>query len=211
ARVTTPVRPGMLVLSSEKSVAGYQRIAQWTDGDAYYWSSVNPETNSGYANKLEDMSRTIHADQKYWIAPFAAGFDARLVGGTQQVGRKDGQTMRAEYATALGSSPDVLGLISWNEFSENTYIEPSQKYGDQFLRLLAQLRLAVPPGLASGTDSSEPATPGTASSLWPAGLGVLFLLGLFACVTTVGWLRRRRRRPTRPEHHAQHYHFVSRS
>ena len=211
ARVTTPVRPAMLVLSSEKSVAGYQRIARWTDGDAYYWSSVNPETNSGYAGKLDDMSRAIHADQKYWVAPFAAGFDARLVGGTQQVTRKDGQTMRAEYATALGSSPDLLGLISWNEFSENTYIEPSQKYGDQFLQLLAQLRLAVPPGLAGGTDSSEPAVTGPTSSIWPATVGALFLFGLFGCVTAVGWWRRRRRRPPARPEQAQPYQFVSRS
>ena len=60
AKVTTPVRPSMLVLSTEKSVAGYQRIAKWTDGDAYYWSSVNPDTNSGYAGKLDDMSAAIH-------------------------------------------------------------------------------------------------------------------------------------------------------
>ena len=212
AQVTTPVRPAMLVLASEKSVAGFQRIAQWTDGDAYYWSSVNPETNSGYAGKLDDMGQAIHADQKYWVTPFAAGFDARLVGGTQQVGRKNGQTMRAEYATALGSSPDMLGLISWNEFSENTYIEPSQKYGDQFLQLLAQLRLAVPPGLASGTDSSEPAVTSSTSSIWPAEFGVLFLLVLFGGVTALGWWRRRRRRrPARHEQQSRPYHFASRN
>jgi hypothetical protein len=211
AKVTTPVRSDMLVLNSEKSVAGYQRIAQWTDGDAYYWSSVNPDTNTGYASKLDDMSQAIHADQKYWIAPFAAGFDARLVGGAQQVSRNNGQTMRAEYATALGSSPDALGLISWNEFSENTYIEPSQKYGDEFLRLLAQLRLANPPALTGGADSSEPATPPDSSTIWPATLGVLFLLVLFSLITTWGWWRRRRRRPPpRPEPQVTTYQFASR-
>jgi hypothetical protein len=210
ARVTTPVRSGMLVLASEKSVAGFQRVAQWTDGDAYYWSSVNPDTNSGYAGKLDDMSRAIHAEQKYWIAPFAAGFDARLVGGTQQVGRKNGQTLRAEYATALGSSPDALGLISWNEFSENTYIEPSQKYGDQFLQLLAQLRLASPPNLASGVDSSEPAISPGSSTMWPAAMGGLFLLVLFGCVTTWGWWRRRRHPPPRARQQVQTYHFAGR-
>jgi hypothetical protein len=211
ARVTTPVRSSMLVLSTEKSVAGYQRIAKWTDGDAYYWSSVNPDTNTGYAGKLDDMSRAIHSDQKYWLAPFAAGFDARLVGGAQRVDRKDGQTMRAEYATALSSSPDALGLISWNEFSENTYIEPSQKYGDEFLRLLGQLRLAAPPALSSGTDSSDPAGPPNPAALWPAALGVLFLLVLFGCVTTWGWLRRRQRSTRKGlEQQVRSYHLAGR-
>ena len=41
--------------------------------------------------------------------------------------RRDGATLRQEYAAALSSSPDALGLISWNEFSENTHVEPSQQ------------------------------------------------------------------------------------
>ena len=36
------------------------------------------------------MSQAIHADGKYWIAPFAPGFDARLVGGHEVVPRNNG-------------------------------------------------------------------------------------------------------------------------
>jgi hypothetical protein len=38
------------------------------------------------------------------------------------------------------SSPDAIGLISWNEFSENTHVEPSREYGFKYLELLADLR-----------------------------------------------------------------------
>ena len=82
AQVTSAVRPQLLVLSTEKNVTGFQRIASVTDGDAYYWSSVNPATNSGYQAKLDQMSQAIHHAGKYWIAPFAPGFDARMVGGS---------------------------------------------------------------------------------------------------------------------------------
>ena len=70
---------------------------------------------------------------------FAPGFDARLVGGKSTVDRKDGETLRAEYAAAVNSSPDLLGLISWNEFSENSYVEPSQKFGTRYLDVLREL------------------------------------------------------------------------
>src|SRR6202041_1267947 len=123
-----------------KSVAGFQRLASVTDGDAYYWSSVNPGTYPGYAAKLKAMSQTIHRDGKYWIAPFAPGFDARLVGGRHIVPRNGGQTPPDEDAPAIRSSPDVLGLISWNEFSENSYVEPSVRYGYRSLDVLRQLR-----------------------------------------------------------------------
>jgi hypothetical protein len=158
SRVTAPVRDSLLVLNTEKSVKGYQRIAAFTDGDAYYWSSVNPVTNKNYPSKLSELSRAIHADGKYWVAPFAPGFDARKVGGTKSVERAGGATLRTEYATALSSSPDVLGLISWNEFSENSYVEPSERYGHLYLKVLADLRKAVPSAPAAAADSSEPGT-----------------------------------------------------
>jgi len=73
ATVTGAVRPQLLVLSTEKGVAGFKRISAVTDGDAYYWSSVNPATDSGYQAKLDQMSQAIHSAGKYWIAPFAPG------------------------------------------------------------------------------------------------------------------------------------------
>ncbi|MCZ0978900.1 hypothetical protein O1L60_05825 [Streptomyces diastatochromogenes] len=85
ARVTSAVRGRLKVLASEKNVAGYRRIADVTDGDAYYWSSAVPGTTPGYAEKLREMARAVHADHKIWVAPCAPGFDARLVGGTQAV------------------------------------------------------------------------------------------------------------------------------
>jgi hypothetical protein len=183
ARITSGVRPGLLVLSTEKSVAGYRRLADVTDGDAYYWSSVNPATNSRYAEKLAELGAAVHADGKYWIAPFAPGFDARLVGGTKSVPRLDGRTLRVEYATALRSSPDALGLISWNEFSENTYVEPSKQFGHRYLDVLAELRHTTAPVPASAEDSSAQPLPTEPGRRWPTvalliGLPVVLLVGL---------------------------------
>jgi hypothetical protein len=133
AAITSRVRSSMLVLSSGKSVADYQRLADVTDGDAYYWSSVDPRKQGDYRSKLQAMGAAVHADGKVWIPPFAPGFDARQVGGGNAIDRANGATFRSEYAVAKSSSPDLLGLISWNEFSENTQIEPSMKFGHQYL------------------------------------------------------------------------------
>jgi hypothetical protein len=166
ARVTGAVRGALKVLNTEKSVADYQRIADVTDGDAYYWSSVNPDTDPTYANKLTAMATAIHQAGKYWIAPFAPGFDARLVGGSNVVNRKDGQTLRIEYGNALRASPDMLGLISWNEFSENSYVEPSQNYGHRYLDVLHDLRAGPDPAPAS-SGGGVPGAATTDPSLGP--------------------------------------------
>ena len=54
------------------------------------------------------------------------------------------------------SSPDAIGLISWNEFSENTHIEPSRRHGSRYLRLVGDARGARLPEVRD-FDSSEPA------------------------------------------------------
>jgi hypothetical protein len=193
AAVTAPVRGTIRVLATEKNLAGFLRVADVTDGDAYYWSSVNPATNTYYGPKLDAMSRAIHRDGKYWIAPFAPGFDARMVGGHEVVPRDNGRTLRTEYATALRSSPDILGLISWNEFSENSYVEPSVRYKDQSLDVLRQLRgtpVPAPTGPAQPSDlgaSSAASGPGP----WPNLLRLAaFPVLLLAAVGILRYARR---------------------
>jgi hypothetical protein len=130
------------------------------DGNLYYWSSVNPSTFDNYGRKLEDFGNAVRARGGIWVAPAAPGFDARLVGGTSVVDRQDGETLRQEWDAASRSLPAAIGLISWNEFSENTQIEPSKLYGRRYLDVLADLTGAPTP--MAPADSSEPS--GTGSS-----------------------------------------------
>src|SRR5215212_96905 len=131
----------IFILASEKNVKGYQRLAKIMDGNAYYWSSVNPDTHSGYLKKLIAMGEAVHERKGIWIAPAAPGYDSQLLGGTTVVDRQNGETLQVELNAALQSAPDAIGLISWNEFSENSHIEPSQNYGKQSLKVLAETRL----------------------------------------------------------------------
>jgi len=137
-------REQLLILASERNVDGYSRLADLVDGNAYYWSSVNPDTFPGYPEKLTAMGETVHANGGLWIAPAAPGFDARLIGGETVVDRKDGQTLQIQFSAAVQSSPDAIGLISWNEFSENSHIEPSQDFGDLYLEVIAEILPILP-------------------------------------------------------------------
>jgi hypothetical protein len=155
SQVTTGRRNDLLILASQRNLKDYKSVAGSVDGDAYYWSSVNPDTYSGYQDKLNAMSEAVHQNNGIWIPPAAPGFDATQVGGTSTVDRKNGDTFRTQINTAMASSPDILGIISWNEFSENSYIEPSEKYGSQYLDILSQVDHAAMPDIGS-FDSSEP-------------------------------------------------------
>ena len=179
-------REQILILASERNVDGYTRLADLVDGDAYYWSSVNPDTFPGYLEKLTAMSEAIHANNGLWIAPAASGFDARLVGGTTIVDRKEGKTLQVQFNTAMRSSPDGIGLISWNEFSENSHIEPSENYGDRYLKVLAMIQDAPAP-VVSNFDSSEPGdTTGPNTSINALGMDRVLALGVVGLLVVIG-------------------------
>jgi glycosyl hydrolase family 99 len=177
----------VLLLATEKNLAGVERLAGIVDGNAYYWSSVNPDTFPRYQEKLDEMSAAVHGDNGIWIAPAAAGFDARLIGGTTMVDRQGGDLLRRELNAATASSPDAIGLISWNEFSENSHIEPSQLFGSTALDVLADVEGGRAPVLPE-LDSSEPdrATSGNPGTVQDDVTGRVIALGLIVGAIGIG-------------------------
>ena len=86
----------------------------------------------------------------------------------------------------------MIGVISWNEWSENTYVEPSMKFGTSDLDVLRDLT-GAPPAPGGELDSSAPAAP--VSAVQATVVGAAFL-GSMVFVTVLGV--RRRRRATEP-------------
>jgi hypothetical protein len=189
ARVAKAVRGKVLLLASEGSVGGYERIGDLVDGDAYYWSSVNPDTYPRYPEKLAALGEDVHSRNGLWIAPAAPGFDAQLVGGTTSVARDGGRTLRREFEAASASSPDAVGLISWNEFSENSHVEPSRHFGTRSLDVLADI-LGADFRITGDFDSSEaPSSDVGYTAPLLVGLGCLLAVGFGAAL----WRRQVRR------------------
>jgi len=184
------------LLAASKQVADYERIADIVDGEAYYWSSANPD-NPATPAKLEAMGKAVHAHGGLWIAPAASGYDGRTLGGSRVIDRKDGQTLVHSLSNAFATSPDCVGLISWNEWSENTYIEPGRKYGDKeitVLRNYLRQRASGAPVRGSGADSSE----GGSGSNWTGARAALTLVAFTAAGALVLLAKERRKRRVRP-------------
>ncbi len=184
----------LLLLGTEKDGTSYRKRADLLDGDAYYWSSADPLSTPRYEQRLEGLGQQVAADQGIWIAPVAPGFDARLVGGTSVVPRRDGTTFRESWAGAVATRPDALGIISWNEFSENSQIEPSRDHGMEYVSLTRELVSTLPgaapsdAAAATGASSPAPARP------QPLDLYLTLLTGLALAVLLMllGWHLRHR-------------------
>lgn len=191
--VTGPRRDRLKILASEQSVGGLRRVAGLVDGDAYYWSSVNPDTFPDYPGKLAAMGAAVHDAGGMWISPAAPGFDARLLGHPTVVDRQGGKMLERQLDASIRSFPDMIGLISWNEFSENSYVEPSRDYGDQSLQVLAMLNKT---NLAPVNDVESSAPAGVDTSPGVGRLVAILAVSAIA-VGGVGIIARRRRRSAR--------------
>ena len=176
------------LLAASKQVAGYERVAGLVDGEAYYWSSADPSAAST-AKKLIAMGAAVHAHKGLWIAPAAPGFDGRTLGHSRVIARRGGQTLLRSLHDAEASDPDAVGLISWNEWSENTYIEPSRRYRNQDLNTLRNYLAGRPAPARVRVD-----TPSDQAMTW-TGLQAAVALGVVTIVGALLLVLRARRRP----------------
>ncbi|HEX9018982.1 MAG TPA: hypothetical protein VF806_07335, partial [Anaerolineaceae bacterium] len=52
----------------------------------------------------------------------------------------DGKTFRATLQLALDQKPDIVQLITWNDYGEGTNIEPSVEFGTRYLEMVQEAR-----------------------------------------------------------------------
>ena len=200
AITATARNSGLLILASERNVRAYEQRWEFFDGNSYYWASVNPETFPEYEEKLIELADAVHAHDGIWIAPAAPGFDARLVGGESVVERHDGATLLRQLAASIGAEPDVIGLISWNEFSENTHIEPSQAYGSSYVTVLANFlgddsALSELGEIVSNTQDFDSSAPEGRSSGRSAAIAIGGIAALILTIAGIAYVRRTSRHP----------------
>ncbi len=74
---------------------------------------------------------------KIYIATAMPGFDERLIPGRtgRYTDRQNGQYFTTQLQAVMASNPNCVEAYTWNEWWENTYIEPSVNYGDQYLQI----------------------------------------------------------------------------
>lgn len=147
---SVPNRAGVVVLGDERGLAVWNRTdsglhaANVLDGNTWYWSSEAPTSSN--ANALAALGAAVVGAGKIWYPPATPGFNVQLLGtGHTCVARGTAAhptaTLETTFGMARASSSRAAGvmIISWNEYGENTYIEPSVAYGTAFQSAVARL------------------------------------------------------------------------
>jgi hypothetical protein len=96
-------------------------------GDLYRTESLRVRTY----NLLRDGDR-----RRLWVAPVTPGFNDSLLANRPAhyvVDRSNGSVYDEQWRTAIDTGADWVIVTSWNEWWENTEIEPSERYGRAYL------------------------------------------------------------------------------
>ncbi|MBN2391674.1 MAG: hypothetical protein JXR84_13195, partial [Anaerolineae bacterium] len=59
---------------------------------------------------------------------------------------QDGETFRFTLDLALSHNPDVVQLITWNDYGEGTIIEPTEEFGYRYLEIVQETRRGMADG-----------------------------------------------------------------
>ena len=69
--------------------------------------------------------------------------DAGMASETRYLDPRDGETFNYTLQLAIDQKPDVIQLITWNDYGETTSIEPTEEFGYQYLEMVQDARRAT--------------------------------------------------------------------
>ena len=124
--------------------------------------------NGSSGRYASERSATLNAGGSLYIPTVHPGWDESKIAArdnrpnpTSTKDRAGGQFLANSFNGAVASGADVILIGSWNEFIENSHIEPSQQYGTQSLDTLRPL-IASWKGNAPPVDNTVEAVPANA-------------------------------------------------
>jgi hypothetical protein len=112
------------------------------------WERFPGHGMESYANLLEGTGRP-------FIATAMPGYDDLRIRNGHQRSRENGNYYRGTWEDAVDHNADGVVITSFNEFFEGTHIEPSEQYGDLYLRLTGEMTAYF----RDNVGQQQPATP----------------------------------------------------
>jgi hypothetical protein len=169
-----PSLGGVGTWQSLRDRADPQREQYWFGGtdnfnyldvyDALYYFDITWERQPGaamasYANRLNSYNQSHPGANKPFIGTVMPGYDDLKIRNGHARDRENGNYYRGTWQTVIDRNAAAVVLTSWNEFFEGSHIEPSERYGDLYLRLTKELSDRYRASAGTPPPSPAPTTP----------------------------------------------------
>jgi len=115
------------------------RYQEVFDGHHLYniaWAKSVARSLSDWGNRVRKWAAD-NGQPRLWVATVMPGWNDLKTGRSAAYvrDRQNGQFYEESWQAAIASRPDWIIITSFNEWIENSYIEPSQNYGNLYLDL----------------------------------------------------------------------------
>lgn len=119
------------------------RLLAYFDGEYQYINVAWPEPYHDLYDAQGLRTRTFHLlrpewqpQRRFWVASVTPGYDDQRLPDRSTpltVDRQGGRVYDDMWSAAIDTEADWIIITSWNEWWENTEIEPSERYGTLYL------------------------------------------------------------------------------
>jgi hypothetical protein len=136
-------RPALITLDRHTESAGLSSFPwppMWAGQGGVLSQEVLESYLSTFYHKAEQW--------EYLVAGAFPGFqdiyaEAGVAAESRYLDPQEGETFRLTLQRALDQRPDVIQLITWNDYGESTNIEPTEEYGYRYLEMVQETRRAT--------------------------------------------------------------------
>jgi hypothetical protein len=106
----------------------------------YTWNPLTPGDGPGFASEAHQMIENGKAS--FFMSMVSPGFDDTGVwgwGGGPRICRRNGlAVLKQTMSLALADDPEIVQIVTWNDFNEGTVIEPTKNFGFADLDAIAE-------------------------------------------------------------------------
>jgi hypothetical protein len=122
------------------ALSSYPWPPMWAGKDGVLSQDALENYLTGFYRKAERWD--------YLVAGAFPGFrdiykEAGISAEARYLDAREGETFRYTLQMALDQQPDVIQLITWNDYGESTSIEPTEEFGYQYLEIVQETRRAT--------------------------------------------------------------------
>jgi hypothetical protein len=133
-------RPVLITLDNHPSpsaAGSFPWPPMWASQDGVLPQSALESYLAGFYEKAENWD--------YRVGGAFAGFhdiyqEAGVGSSYGHLDDRQGETFRSTLQTALSHKPDMIQLITWNDYGEGTGIEPTAEFGYRYLEIVQEVR-----------------------------------------------------------------------
>ena len=113
---------------------------------AYPWPPMDGGvlTETALNNYLSNFYQTAQSWEYLCASAFPAFYDIYQEAGLGfsygYLDPQNGDTFRNTLYTALENNPDIIQIVTWNDYGEGTIVEPTEEFGYQYLEMIQDVK-----------------------------------------------------------------------